>query len=728
MLRWLAVAGVITCILDPQWVDSTRHQQKSRVAVLVDTSRSMSIKDVPKDRLETAKSWLQDRLSPVTPSDVEVSYFTFNNALAPLPSLSTASPTGGVTALGNALETLLGVPADEPLAGVVVCSDGIDTTAKAPEAIARTYRRKGIPIYTLTVGTTNEMHDIVVENVRVKRATQSDAPTRVAISLRAPGYAERTVPVEILQNKKVLVTQRVKLTGGQQKVEVDFTPKEKGFQVYEIAVSAQEGEWLASNNRRAFGLDVVDPNIRVLYMEGTPQEPGSPIPEWKYLRDALETDPNIHVKVLYRKYGANGQKLHTINVDPDDGEKIYPVEHPTLGFPKTLEDLLHYDVVVHSDIRKESFTPEQLKIMARLVQEFGGGFLMVGGNSAFGKGGYHRTILDRIIPVAMDQQNDSQSRPLRMRVPRSALNHPLIAIGSTPEETLSIWTTKLPRLYGLNLVDRAKPGAMVLAADPAFRTPYGPAVVLAVQDIGKGRSMAFTSDTTRTWGRDFETMWGEPTNPTMPVHEANCDSRYYRRFWINAVRWLATGRMGRTNDAVTVELAQSYSLPGEKVLATIKVQDKEKNQISNADVSLILATKGKTNEAIRARYESARQAYLAEVAPPAEGQYILSAWATQKGVKLGDDRQLLVCEDLDREMSDLRARPDVMATLAQISGGQAISLDDTGANRLAYTFGSRTPPTVEYHRTPLWDKWWFLAGILGLLTTEWVARRLSGLA
>ena len=67
-------------------------------------------------------------------------------------------------------------------------------------------------------------------------------------------------------------------------------------------------------------------------------------------------------------------------------------------------------------------------------------------------------------------------------------------------------------------------------------------VLLAVQEIGKGRMMAFTSDTTSSWGRDFETTWGEKISPNGRLTEYNCDSRYFRSFWVNAVRWLAAAR------------------------------------------------------------------------------------------------------------------------------------------------------------------------------------------
>jgi uncharacterized membrane protein len=463
-------------------------------------------------------------------------------------------------------------------------------------------------------------------------------------------------------------------------------------------------------------------------MEGTPQQASSPIPEWKYLKDALESDPNIKVKTLYRQFGSNGQHLNTVDADPETGEKIYPVEHPTKGFPKTLAALLDYDVILHSDIRTDSFSGEQLQNMARLVEEFGGGFVMIGGNSAFGKGGYHRTVLDRVIPVAMEQDNDSQARPVTFQAPTVALSHPVMAIGATPQETEQIWTEKFPTLYGCNLVDRAKPGATVLGVDAVARNRYGPRVLLAVQNVGKGRSMAFTSDTTRSWGRDFETIWGEPINPASPLTERNCDSRYYRQFWVNAVRWLAAGRISKTNNPIVLELAESYCSIGEKVAASVKVRGQDSGIVDNADIAICLSTTGQTNVIVKAAYDRVSQSYQADLLPPRDGSFTVLATATLKGQKLGEDRQLLVCESGDREMSDLRAKPELLGNLARISGGKTFSLSDKSPAQLSTVFGTPPPVNLEYRHTPLWDRWWWLGLILLLLTVEWSVRRLSGMA
>ena len=729
-LRVLAIAAVVICLLDPQSAETIKHEQRSRLAVLVDTSKSMSIEDVGTTRLKSAQTWIDKQLRPIAPPGVAFTTYSFDQNLRAQPALDSASPTGAVSALADSLEALLAVPTPEPLLGVVLVSDGIDNTSPAPNDIARQYRRKGIPIHTVTVGTTNEMQDVILENVQVKRAVPNEAPTRVAFHLRSPGFAGKTANIEVRADKKTVATRKVRLDGAAQKIDLDFVPRQKGFQVFEARIATQEGEWLASNNQRLFGLDVVDPTIRVLYMEGTPQTTASPIPEWKYLKDALQSDPNIQVKVLYRQFGNDGQFLNTVDADPETGERIYPVEHQRQGFPRTLAGLLEYDVVIHSDIKKESFTTEQLRNIARLVEEHGGGFVMIGGNSAFGKGGYQHTVLDRIIPIAMEQPNDSQATPIKLQLARGAVAHPIVGIGSSPEDTVQIWTAKFPTLYGFNRVDRAKPGAVVLALNPAYRTAYGPGVLLAVQEIGKGRSMAFASDTTRSWGKDFETIWGEPIRPGTRVSERNCDSRYYQHFWVNAVRWLANGRMGRTNNPVTLELAQSYSRPGEPVSARVKVRDSEMRELANAEVNLVLGSASTTNRPVRARYDGASKSYLAELRAPAAGNFIVTAHARRNGQTetLGDDRQLLVAESADFEMLDLRARPEFMAALARHSSGENFSTAESRAPSPDYIFTKAPAPRIEIRRDSIWDKSIWMAVVLALLAVEWAIRRARGLA
>src|SRR5207244_9174134 len=136
--------------------------------------------------------------------------------------------------------------------------------------------------------------------VQAKRAVPNKAPPRIALTLRAPGFTNQIVPVQIRRGNRVLVAQEIRLTGGQQRVEMDFTPQEKGFQTYEASIPTQTGEWLTANKRRAFGMGVVDPTIRVFLMEGMQLRQGAPMTEWNNQKDVRSTVQHLIVHVILK--------------------------------------------------------------------------------------------------------------------------------------------------------------------------------------------------------------------------------------------------------------------------------------------------------------------------------------------------------------------------------------------------------------------------------------------
>jgi len=738
LLRFTAIALAFLCWLNPQWVEREERQPPSQVAILLDTSRSMSIQDAdPEGRLAEAREWLQQHLLPAVPHHVQILPYFFDVTLHPITNnlsitpqvFDSLSPTGTATAIASSLESLNTIsPNGGPPTAVILCSDGIETESGDLMALARWHRRKGIPIHTVCVGTTNDMRDIIIENVQIRRPVGSNAPARIIATISSPGFTGFQVPIQIRFLQRVLAQQTIFLSGGRQQIEFEFRPPFRQYQVYNIHIPPEAGEWLPTNNRRAFGLEATDLTLRVLYMEGTPMQNNAPQPEWRYLKTALESDPQIKVKVLYRTRFRGFQGGFIPEADIEPGEEVYPVEHLTKGYPRTLEELQNFDVIIHSDIPKDMFSTEQLANTVHWVEELGGGFVMIGGKSAFGTGGYHRTPLDRLIPVAMESSNDTLNQAFRMSLPNHAWKHPLIAIGTNPEETTAIWTTRLPLLYGLNRVNRPKPGATVLAVHPFERNADGPLVVLAVQEIGKGRTMAFTSDITRSWGKDFETLWGELTQPQAFWDEYNCDQRYYRRFWINAVRWLAANRLTRTNSPVTLDLPQTLIRPGDFLEPVIHVRDAAGRPASSAEVRITLSAPGAADRIEQATFDPALQAFRARFSMPVAGDFTLRAEAILHSTKLGEDKQLIVCEESNKEMLDVRARPETMAAVARISGGRSLDTHNHQFAQLRSLFGSPPPPQVEIRRQPMWDKAWLMMAIIGLLATEWILRRLRGLA
>jgi len=189
------------------------------------------------------------------------------------------------------------------------------------------------------------------------------------------------------------------------------------------------------------------------------------------------------------------------------------------NFPKTLEELSVYDVIVLSDIGADSFllTPETFVYSQRTVNRLslieryvnaGGGFCMIGGYMSFqgigGKARYYKTSIEEILPVGLFPYDDREEIPEGFIPEVIDPNHPVL------KGIIEEW----PYLLGYNRLFLKENASLLLA--------HGNDPILAVRSYGKGRTMAFASDCSPHWAPpEF------------------CNWTYYQTFWQQAVSWLA---------------------------------------------------------------------------------------------------------------------------------------------------------------------------------------------
>ena len=78
------------------------------------------------------------------------------------------------------------------------------------------------------------------------------------------------------------------------------------------------------------------------------------------------------------------------------------------GFPRDLAELTRYDAVLFQNVPADQITQAQQAMLARYVNDLGGGFVMLGGPDSFGAGGWTNSVIDeQILPV--DCQIPSQT-------------------------------------------------------------------------------------------------------------------------------------------------------------------------------------------------------------------------------------------------------------------------------------------------------------------------------
>jgi len=217
--------------------------------------------------------------------------------------------------------------------------------------------------------------------------------------------------------------------------------------------------------------------------------------------------------------------LDALEKDPEIKVTYMPTWEAYARFPKSLEELKEYDVIILSDVEYEALIyypefytpskygehitlPNRVKNIREFVRE-GGGLAMLGGWQSFaGKYGHalwQNTPVEEALPVNMLDRDDRIETPEGAQVKAVDEEHPIM-------KNID-WST-VPPLLGYNKV-LLKEGARLLA------TVGEGDVLIAVQEFGKGRSFVFTSDPAPHWGINFM-KW-----------------KYYGVFWRQAIKWLA---------------------------------------------------------------------------------------------------------------------------------------------------------------------------------------------
>ncbi len=718
-LRAAALAVLVLILLNPVRVQKVKRAGPAPTAVfLLDESRSMSL-ETPIDRAQ-AVDHLIGRSNALLRSDrrPRVQKYRFGRDLtAVAESEKVLRPAAGETRLAQALEELPSRFGDTLPFGVFVFSDGRSTEPDSPETTGPAYRALGVPIHVVPVGDARIAGDVAVQDIDAPRDARPGTRVPVRITLRSRGYAgERSeISIRAADDPKgdPLAVLPITLVEGEQAHELVVEADRAGGGLA-VQVNLLPHEAIAANNRVPFQITPRTGKLRVIYMEG------SAPPEYRFIHDALEEDPSI--------------KCVSLAVDNQyvQQPRLYRVDDPNLGFPTSREELLRYDVVICSDIARASFTPEQLAWTVELVSKRGGGFVMIGGHTSFGSGGWDQTVWDGIIPVDMSGRGPARSPfydgSFQVDNPPRAADHPIWRIVDDPARNRRV-LARMPMFHGTNLIDRLKPAATALGLSNGPLPGSGVVTVFSCQSFGRGRTFAMATDSTFAWGTDFEKSWGEG------------DNRYFRKFWRNVVRWLTENCDGG-NRRLKVETDRIIYRPGQDIQIKARTYDENLEETDQYRVGARLRlSKGDEPQPVDAAAadlvpQLVEKSYQGKLAAPQANQVLDQFGSTLHKLVLEvaafDGEKLVARSDLDlqviedpAEFKDPRPDPSALARLAEATGGTVIR----SAEELSSLLGRHQDASIRtiVIRWPMWDTPVLWLMLLGLLSTEWALRRLKGL-
>ena len=201
-------------------------------------------------------------------------------------------------------------------------------------------------------------------------------------------------------------------------------------------------------------------------------------------------------------------------------------------------------------------------------------------------------------------------RPIRdkftLRLTQEGEEAPILRLELEKEKNRQLWD-KMPQLQGVNVTERAKSGAIVLAVHPILSYNEIPLPVIVYERFGRGRTMAIMTASTWRW------------QMLQPY-----DDLSHERFWRQVARWLTLDSPPRLQMNLDHD---SYSV-GEMVEVQVQVADKTYTPVDDATVWLKITEPDGTIQDLQLQWNIEKDGiYQGSFMVQQEGAHLLDATA-----------------------------------------------------------------------------------------------------
>ena len=584
--------------------------------------------------------------------------------------------TGGETAIGNNLRTLLNKRRGEPLAGIFLVTDGVSTTGEIPLDAAESLRDAGIPLYIYGEGST-DVQDLAIESVDVARASLVGDAVPVTVRVRSQGMAGKTGRVALtLAGAKAADKEITFGEDGTAEVSLAFLPNQAGDFELEATVESPDGtEIIAENNSWSRNLRILDSRIRVLIVEESPRW------EFKYIQAMLLREQRVDLDCLV--FDADPEVTRTPNSPYIE------------NFPQRREDLFKYDLVLLGDVDPRKFSPSQLESIGSYVADAGGSLAVLSGKR-FTPHAYRFSSLASLLPVEpLAASTQPATRKVQLTPTAFGLKSPMLQLEDTPEESLARWK-KLPPIYWTAKSSAAKPAADVYLTNPLDGSP-----VLAMQKYGAGEVLFLGTDNTWRWRK-------------------NIGDLYHATFWGQVVQRLAGTRLLAGSRRTQLKIDRETYQPDQRITVYAKLSDTAWQPMRDETVRATLQDQDGNRQQVQLRQipEQPGQ-YRAEITAPEAGRYQLS-------VNSDPDSPIdITVTEPNAELDNPSMNEPLLQQLAQMTGGEYFTAETI--NNLPAAIGNKTARVQTQTQTDLWASPLIFILIILTITTEWVMRKFAEL-
>ena len=684
-LRTALACLLLVLLWHPAITVAALQPQQNIVAVVVDDSRSMGIKDGRASRLEDALTVLNHGLLKTLGARFQVRLYKLGSELNRVVNPGDLTPSEPATHLGRALRQLGEEAATLPIGAVVLLSDGADNSGGVDLDTISELRRRRLPVSAIGFGQDHLVKDVEIDGLDVPAKTLINSRLQARVAIRQNGFSGARTRLVVVGGGAVLASREITLNGNAQQTEtIEFRAGPAGVKDLEARLDPLPGEQSSANNTVKRVLSVDEAKRRILYVEGEPRW------EYKFLRRAVEDDPALHLVSILR---TTQNKIYRQGVQG-------PEELPE-GFPTKPEDLFRYDGLIIGSVETGFFSASQQEMIKQFADRRGGGVLFLGGRSSLSDGGYGNSQFAELLPVVLPQRKNTFQREMAEPVLSDAGKHSLICRIEDSEDASNQHWKILPYLASYQDPGTAKPGATILAQMKAGGRTIP---LLITENYGRGRTAVFATGGSWRWQMQ------------QPIEDMS-----HELFWRQLLRWLA----GSSPSHVMVSEASSVLTDDGHVHLRAEVRDTTYQPAGSADVEATIIEPDGTSETVPMRPDPlALGTYSAEWNAPKAGSYAAEVKARAGQEDLGRDVSVFRRENGTAENFHREQNRDLLEKLTEETGGRYYRPDE--ADRLEREISYSDAGFTSRELKDLWNMPAIFFTALVLCSAEWLLRRRWG--
>ena len=760
LLRLSVLAGLVAVALNPQERTQKLAYRPSQVAVLIDRSLSMKFPENqvgPNDSTEESEnaSSTDDTRTRADAVAVllgnsgmleelrkshAVSVYSFDSALngphaalrsqdprAVVKSTATSAsgdatspdetvdwnqivdPVGLETRLGESLLELIRSISGNSLSGIVVITDGASNSGIDPDKAVEAAKELKARLITVGVGSTRQPVNIQIASVQAPSDVHVGDAFEISAFVQAQGLAGQNAIVELLGrpenyegDAKSLGTKDIVLADDGLPVRVSFEQLENVAGAWEYFVRVRSDQKIVElsegDNERRKSISVVDRKTRVLVIAGGPMR------DYQFVRNMLYRHSAIQTDVWLQTADAAGAVSQEAN-------KILT------SFPESKEELFDYDVIVGFDPDWNRLSPEQINLVSEWVFAQAGGLVVVAGDVYSASVAsdarlekireLYPVVLNRFVGDAGGSRTVIQSWPFEFT--REGREAGFLQITDEQVSSAEVWK-EFQGVYSAYPTSGAKAGATVYAyfSDPRTQSASGLPVLLASQYYGAGRVIYLGSPE----------MW----------RMRSIDEVYYDRFWTKSIREAGQARLKRGNNRGTLLLERNQFVLGQTVRVRAQLTDPQFDPlVADSVLAEIFDPDGRPMiPPVRLQRDSNRAGqFVGSFRVSSPGVWRIDIPIPQSGDQLSEKIDVILP---NLETDNARQNAQLLRLIAEDTGGAYFPLDEAAAEVPKRLPNRGEEFQIDQQLKTLWDREWLMYLLIGLLSVEWLTRKLLKLA